>query len=247
MSGGSIVPRSRNIKPGFFKNEELAECPFEGRILFCGLWCLCDREGRMEYRPRKIKAELFPYDEGIDVDRLVRQLEERGFVRRWSVEGMGFLEVLKFREHQNPHHRESQSVIPSPPWFEDQEEERRVREESGPQPWDVFEAIFLEQGVDCSEMPDGQKVKQLAVAKRLLADGIGPDQSRMITRWLLGQSWVQSVDVFLVEKQVTKWIAAGKPSDFQKVERSGNVVPWRSKATIYQESAEVLERIAHEG
>jgi len=42
--------RSRNIKPGFFKNEIIAEMPTETRLLFIGLWLLADREGRLEDR-----------------------------------------------------------------------------------------------------------------------------------------------------------------------------------------------------
>ena len=55
------MARARNIKPGFFKNEFLADLPFETRLLFIGLWTLADREGRLEDRPRKIKMELFAY------------------------------------------------------------------------------------------------------------------------------------------------------------------------------------------
>lgn len=56
------MARARNIKPGFFKNELLAEMPPEIRLLFMGLWCIADREGRFEERPKKIKMELFPCD-----------------------------------------------------------------------------------------------------------------------------------------------------------------------------------------
>jgi hypothetical protein len=55
------VARSRNIKPGFFLNDELAECEPLARILFAGLWCIADREGRLEDRPKRIKAEVLPY------------------------------------------------------------------------------------------------------------------------------------------------------------------------------------------
>ena len=51
------MPRARNVKPGFFKNELLAECEPLARILFEGLWCEADREGRLEDRPRRLKAE----------------------------------------------------------------------------------------------------------------------------------------------------------------------------------------------
>ena len=54
--------RARNIKPGFFKNDTLAELEFAARLLFIGLWGLADRAGRLEDRPKKIKAEVFPYD-----------------------------------------------------------------------------------------------------------------------------------------------------------------------------------------
>ena len=50
--------RARNLKPGFFQNEYLADLPPLARILFCGLWCSADRNGRLEYRPKKIKAEI---------------------------------------------------------------------------------------------------------------------------------------------------------------------------------------------
>jgi hypothetical protein len=69
--------RARNIKPGFFKNEDLADCDLSARLLFIGLWCLADREGRLEYRARKIKAEVFPY-ENISVEKLIKQLSDKG-------------------------------------------------------------------------------------------------------------------------------------------------------------------------
>jgi len=35
--------RARNIKPGFFSNEDLAECSPWSRLCFAGLWLLADR------------------------------------------------------------------------------------------------------------------------------------------------------------------------------------------------------------
>ena len=55
------MARAKNIKPGFFTNEQLAECSFAARLLFVGLWTLADREGRLEDRPRRIRAQVFPY------------------------------------------------------------------------------------------------------------------------------------------------------------------------------------------
>ena len=73
------MARARNIKPGFYKNEDLAECSPWARLIFPGLWMLADREGRMEDRPKRIKGELLPYD-SIDVDPLLEELARWGFI-----------------------------------------------------------------------------------------------------------------------------------------------------------------------
>jgi hypothetical protein len=107
------VARARNIKPGFFANEDLAECDPLARLLFAGLWCLADREGRLEDRPKRIRAEILPYDM-CDADDLLNQLQARGFILRYSHGEGRFIQVLKFDSHQNPHMKEAKSTIPAP-------------------------------------------------------------------------------------------------------------------------------------
>jgi len=104
--------RARNIKPGFFKNEELSECSFPARLLFPGLWMLADREGRLEYRPKRIKAEVFPFDD-LDVAALISELQKHGLVKVYSVGSVTYLWIIKFTEHQRPHQNETQSIIPN--------------------------------------------------------------------------------------------------------------------------------------
>lgn len=107
------MARARNIKPGFFANEDLVELPFQTRLLFIGLWTLCDREGRAEDRPKRIKMAVFPAD-NVDVDECLNQLQERGFLIRYEAEGSQYIQVLMFKKHQNPHKDERQSTIPAP-------------------------------------------------------------------------------------------------------------------------------------
>jgi hypothetical protein len=107
------MSRARNIKPGYFKNDVLAECSPLARILFAGLWCEADREGRLEDRPKKIKAECLPYDE-CDIDELLGQLVARGFIHRYVAEGKAYIAVCEFAKHQNPHCKEQASSIPAP-------------------------------------------------------------------------------------------------------------------------------------
>jgi hypothetical protein len=105
------MARTRNIKPGFFLNDVLGECEPLGRLLFAGLWCQADRNGVVEYRPRRIKAEILPFDDA-DIEGLVVELEARGFVVRFAANGSTWLRVVKFREHQTPHPREPAIEIP---------------------------------------------------------------------------------------------------------------------------------------
>ena len=105
--------RSRNIKPGFYANEDLAECSLWARFIFPGLWMMADREGRLEYRPKKIKGELLRFDNQ-DVAPLLDELQALGFILIYEANGAKFIQVNKFLDHQNPHHREAESVIPPP-------------------------------------------------------------------------------------------------------------------------------------
>ena len=103
--------RARNIKPGFFVNDDLAELPMSARLLFAGLWCIADREGRLKDKPKVIKAQLFPWDD-IDINSLLNDLHNSGFVKRYIVDGAKYLQVINFGKHQNPHKNEAASVIP---------------------------------------------------------------------------------------------------------------------------------------
>lgn len=105
--------RARNIKPGFFANEDLAEIDPMGRLLFIGLWMLADREGRLEDRPKRLKGTIFPYD-NCDIDALLNDLQKYGFILRYEVDGMKCIQIVNFTKHQNPHPKEAQSKLPPP-------------------------------------------------------------------------------------------------------------------------------------
>ena len=105
------MARARNIKPSFFKNEELVELPFEQRLLFIGLWTLADREGRLECRPKRIKMEIFPADDvnvALGLDALVKS----GFIQSYEFNGVKVIQILNFVKHQTPHGLEKDSDLP---------------------------------------------------------------------------------------------------------------------------------------
>lgn len=107
------MARARNLKPGFFANEDLAECSFAARLCFAGLWTLADKEGRLEDRPKRIKGELFRFD-SVEVEPLLCELEAHKFLVRYQNEDGRFIQILAFKKHQTPHYSEKESVIKPP-------------------------------------------------------------------------------------------------------------------------------------
>jgi hypothetical protein len=106
--------RARSIKPGVCDNELLGTADPFYTLLFERLWMIADREGRLEDRPLRIKAQAFPYREGLDVEPMLAWLTENGFILRYVADGKRYIQVLEFRKHQKPHSNEQDSVIPPP-------------------------------------------------------------------------------------------------------------------------------------
>jgi len=108
------MARTRYLRPGFFKNETLASLTPYHRLLFAGLWLIADRAGRLEDRPRRIKAELFPYDD-LTVEAVNRMLDDLsdgdGFIERYEAGGAKVIQIRKWSEHQRPHSNEARSCL----------------------------------------------------------------------------------------------------------------------------------------
>lgn len=105
------MARARNIKPGFFRNEILLEMPIQHRLSFVGLWCLADRDGRLEDRPKRIKLEIAPLDD-FDMDVILDDLAASGFITRYQATGLKVIQVVNFHLHQKPHSTEKDGVMP---------------------------------------------------------------------------------------------------------------------------------------
>lgn len=99
------MARARNIKPSFFDNDELAENAPLGRLLFIGLWTLCDFRGNLEWRGKRIQKQLLAYD-NCDINKLAINLDKSGFIRFYSDGDKIYLNIVNFTKHQNPHKNE---------------------------------------------------------------------------------------------------------------------------------------------
>lgn len=240
------MARARNIKPGFFTNGDLLECQPLARLLFAGLWTEADCRGILEDRPKFIKIKVLPGD-NCDVDELLSELEAAGFIFRYQVGDARCILVTNFGKHQNPHQNEKPNSLPAPDHSgastvlapeqhqstpadsllpitdsllpsSDEDEAAPVR--AGrivATPFAYIDALCEATGIDVSELSDAVKRKQGAVAKRLQAAGMTPDDVRTCGMWLRSQTWrTHGIDLFTVEKERSAWELAGKPDRASK-------------------------------
>lgn len=107
------MARIRAFKIGFFRNEVLAELSPHTRLAFAGLWVLADKAGRLEDRPKRIHADLFPYEQ-VDMDAILADLTRTGFIVRYTVRDVRYIQIDQFTKHQRPHHTEQESSYPAP-------------------------------------------------------------------------------------------------------------------------------------
>lgn len=112
------MPRIRTIKPDFFIHERLAQRSVHARLLFIGLWTLADGEGRLENRPMRIKAQLFPYED-FPVEACLAELEEGRHLVRYLAGEQALIQITGFRKHQRITGKEAlePSKFPAPDGF----------------------------------------------------------------------------------------------------------------------------------
>ena len=121
------MARSRNIKPSFFINDDLSEVDPLGRLLFIGLWTLADYKGDLEWRPRKVKAQVLPFDD-CDIEELAINLDKSRFITFYSVSGNTYVRINNFTKHQNPHPNEKKKGSDIPEFTD---ESRQAFENNG--------------------------------------------------------------------------------------------------------------------
>jgi hypothetical protein len=108
------MARTRSVKPEFFDDPDVIDLSMPARLLFVGLWTQADRRGRLLDEPRRLKIRLMPGDD-VDINALLDELVCAEMIARYEADGRNVLCVLNFERHQQPHPRESESVLPAPP------------------------------------------------------------------------------------------------------------------------------------
>lgn len=111
------MARIRTIKPEFFRHADLYEAEKETglplRLAFAGLWTAADREGRFKWKPRELKLDCLPHDD-VDFVRVLDALTTRGWLVRYTVNGIEYGAIPTWGVHQVINNREKASEFPSP-------------------------------------------------------------------------------------------------------------------------------------
>jgi hypothetical protein len=188
------MARIRTIKPGFFKNEDIAGLPSMTRLFFIGLWTQADRAGRLEDRPRRLKAEIFPYD-NYDVEKGLNELQSAGFIIRYKanvnvsdrvlapeqpVTELALIQITNFSKHQQPNVKEVQSTFPAPcqhdastmPALQEQEQEYGKEQEGSME-------LSPAQKKDQQELPEDNKFPPPVARAPSLPVGIFPGEKEI--------------------------------------------------------------------
>lgn len=96
------MARIRSIKPEFPQSETVGNLTRDARLLFIQLWTIVDDSGRARAASRMLASLLYPYDD--DAPRLIGkwldELEAKGCIRRYEVDGSSFLDIPNWLKHQ---------------------------------------------------------------------------------------------------------------------------------------------------
>lgn len=121
-----VMPRRRMLDPSFFDDPNIATLTMEERLFLIGCIRNSDDEGRLKGHPAYLKAEIFMYDDSIDLERMkrikesaLRKMEDWPEDNLWKLaayknHGSDYLCFLNWYEQQRPSHP-SPSKLPAPP------------------------------------------------------------------------------------------------------------------------------------
>lgn len=111
-----VMARKRMIDPEFWSDEEIGSWSFQARLFYIGLWNFADDEGRFKAAPKLLKAQIFPYDDKIAVNKLKKEVENK--IQWYVVDSLQYGFIRNFLKHQRID-RPTSSKLPEPPTFDE--------------------------------------------------------------------------------------------------------------------------------
>jgi hypothetical protein len=96
------MARIRSVHPGLFIDDAFMELSMAARMLLIGIWVQCDDHGIFEWRPKSLKAAIFPGDDGLDVPSLLDELTLHKFIKPFEHESKAYGAARNFCIYQRP-------------------------------------------------------------------------------------------------------------------------------------------------
>lgn len=108
------MARKRIIDPEFWSDEEIGQWSFAARLFYIGLWNFADDCGRFKAHNDLLKAQIFPYEKKLDIDKLKKELNHK--IQWYEVDGLQYGYIRNFLKYQRID-RPTDSKLPKPPPF----------------------------------------------------------------------------------------------------------------------------------
>jgi len=104
--------RIRSIHPELFTDDKFVYCTPYSRLLIIGLWTVADDQGVFQWSPLGLKLKLLGNDD-INVEELLKELEEKDFIKKYQVDGKVFGAIRNFRTFQHPQRPTNKYSLPA--------------------------------------------------------------------------------------------------------------------------------------
>lgn len=111
------MPR-RLVSSELFRNEEVSELDFAGRLFFIGCITYADDDGRLKGSEKWLKAQIFPYDSNISeefIKQYKKECHDKGIIHCYHVNGSEYISLPKWGKWQSIRaDRRKESEFPPP-------------------------------------------------------------------------------------------------------------------------------------
>ncbi len=134
------MARNRMLNPDFWLDEEVAQVSPSARLLYMGLWGICDdNHATVPDRPEWIKLQVLPYD-SVNTRELLSELEKIGKIVKFTHENKDYWHIKNFHKHQKVDHPSRSKYPPYP-------KARRVLSEPSTSPRPELTNQVIKKGV----------------------------------------------------------------------------------------------------
>jgi len=99
------MPKIRALHPGIWTDVTLGECSRDARLFYMGLWTVADDAGVFEWHEKLLKSQIFPFDDNLNVGKLLTELEHKNRVVSFIHSGKKYGLVQNFTKYQKPDSR----------------------------------------------------------------------------------------------------------------------------------------------